>query len=117
MKYVKKFEGWRENLAVGLSLAGSVAMGQNKSQDDRQKPATEQSTKETTDQKIDRLSKESGYGFGSSTDLSTAKKQALFKAKSNLTEKGKFKGSVVIQDECITQNSSGGYDYHVVIKS
>lgn len=113
MKHLKRFnEGWRENLAVGLSLAGSVAMGQNKLQDDKPKQSTEQSIKETTDQKIDRMSKENGYGFASSVDLSTAKKQALLNAKVN----GKFKGNAIIQDECVVKNSSDGYDYHIVIR-
>ena len=44
MKYIKTYEGWKENLAVGLSLAGSVAMGAdtNKSFDYKEKPKVEQ---------------------------------------------------------------------------
>ena len=105
MNYLKKFnEGWRENLAVGLSLAGSVAIGQNNPKDVK-KDKIEQ-TAETTNQKIDRMSKDDGYGFGSSIDLSTAKKIALMDSK--------IKG--VIKEECLIRNSDGKYDYHIIVK-
>jgi hypothetical protein len=31
MRYIKTYEGWKENLAIGLSLAGSIAMASPKS--------------------------------------------------------------------------------------
>jgi len=46
MKHVKTYEGWKENLAVGLSLAGSVAMASpkvNSFTDFKDKPKVEQS--------------------------------------------------------------------------
>ena len=46
MKHVKTYEGWKENLAVGLSLAGSVAMASpkvNSFTNFKDKPKVEQS--------------------------------------------------------------------------
>ena len=117
MKYLKKFnEGWKENLAVGLSLAGSVAMGQTSQNQVKSKQSTEQQT-ETPSQKIERMSKCDGYGCGSSQDLSTAKKIALFNAKVNLKSHDNSDPCryVVIQDEYCTQ-MDGKYEYHIVVK-
>lgn len=45
MNHIKTYEGWKENLAVGLSLAGSVAMASpkvNNFSDFKDKPKVEQ---------------------------------------------------------------------------
>ncbi len=52
MKHVKTYEGWKENLAVGLSLAGSVAMASpkvNSFTNFKDKPKVEQSYNNSKD--------------------------------------------------------------------
>jgi len=124
MKHIKTYEGWKENLAVGLSLMGSVAMGHNKEKTIDKDPQSITKSQETQGQTIERMSKvaddkenKDGYGFGSSSDLSTCKKQALFNAKKNLMGKGINFSNIKEKETHIYNNENGGYECHIIVST
>jgi len=119
MKYVKTYEGWRENLVAGMSLVGSMTMGQNvNAQTTHKEPqsTTQTQQKETQEQIKDRMSKSVGFGLGSSPSQSASMKIALVNAKSNLKKAGLTPGANVVEQHAF-KNENGGFDYYVILSS
>jgi len=118
-------EGWMHNLATGLALAAGAGGGlkaQSQTQNtDLTKPSIEQ-TQETQTGKIEKMVKvgqdksiPDGYGVGSSPNMATAKKMAMFNARKNILEKGGSGDNLTLKSESLAMNQNGGYDYHIVL--
>lgn len=116
MNHIETYEGWKHNLALGLSLASSVAMGQNNIIPQKGKAPTEQSTSESKDQITDRMSKKVGYGYGKSPNQSACIDMALFDAKNNLRKNNITPKNIVIEEQHMFKDGNS-YEYFIIIKN